>query len=222
VNNEATNDGGAIYNASTSGPASLSIWQSTIAYNSASRYGAGLFNVGTSNAASAMIENSTIFHNSAQNGGGIGNVGAMAQLTMTHDTLSGNVASAADGGGAMRNLNGTVTLTANILADSDADFDCVSNNTVNDNGHNLVEDGSCGFPVGGDPALDFLKDNGGPIWTQALLTGSPAIDAIPIGSCTLTTDQRGINRPQGTGCDIGAYELITNWQVFLPILLKMP
>jgi hypothetical protein len=45
--------------------------------------------------------------------------------------------------------------------------------------------------------------------TFALLTGSPAIDA---GTCTdnagatLTTDQRGVSRPQGSTCDIGAYE----------------
>ena len=222
VNNEATSDGGAIYNSSASGSASLSIQESTIAYNSASRYGAGLFNVGTTNSALVMIENSTFTHNSAQNGGGIGNVGASTQVTMTHNTFSGNSASAADGGGAMRNLNGTVSMTANILADSSADFDCVSNIAVNDYGYNLVEDGSCSFPIGGDPELEILSDNGGPIFTQAPSKDSPVIDAIPKAFCILATDQRGVARPQGAGCDIGALELITNWQVFLPILLKMP
>ena len=38
---------------------------------------------------------------------------------------------------------------------------------------------------------------------HALLTGSPAIDT---GSCVTATDQIGTVRPQGTGCDIGAYE----------------
>jgi hypothetical protein len=38
------------------------------------------------------------------------------------------------------------------------------------------------------------------------LFGSPALDAIPVGSCTVSNDQRGISRPQGTACDIGAFE----------------
>jgi hypothetical protein len=54
--------------------------------------------------------------------------------------------------------------------------------------------------------LGPLADNGGPTWTEALLPGSPAINAgvtIP----GVTTDQRGRYRPQGAGPDIGAYEL---------------
>ena len=45
---------------------------------------------------------------------------------------------------------------------------------------------------------------------MALPAGSPAIDAIPTSTpgCAGTTDQRGIARPQGNGCDIGAYELV--------------
>src|SRR5262249_17756258 len=73
-----------------------------------------------------------------------------------------------------------------------------------------------------------LQNNGGPTETQALCTGqgtpaaacpgrSPAIDAIPpgINGCgtSLTTDQRGVPRPQGAGCDIRALEAP---DVFLP------
>jgi hypothetical protein len=46
--------------------------------------------------------------------------------------------------------------------------------------------------------------------TIALLAGSPAINAIPEGengcATEITTDQRGVSRPQGSGCDIGAFE----------------
>ena len=66
--------------------------------------------------------------------------------------------------------------------------------------------------TGQDPALGPLADNDGPTPTHALLAGSPAIDhgnAAPPGnggfSCALI-DQRGIVRPQGAVCDIGAYE----------------
>nr|BBJ47930.1 hypothetical protein SAVMC3_05590 [Streptomyces avermitilis] len=48
-----------------------------------------------------------------------------------------------------------------------------------------------------------LADNGGPTDTTALLPGSPALDAAD--GCP-ATDQRGVARPQGTACDIGAYE----------------
>ena len=54
-----------------------------------------------------------------------------------------------------------------------------------------------------------LQENGGPTKTIALLQGSLAIDKIPRDACLLesiSTDQRGIIRPQGPACDIGAYE----------------
>jgi len=54
-------------------------------------------------------------------------------------------------------------------------------------------------------ALDALADNSGPTWTQALLPGSVAIDAGVASECP-PTDQRGVPRPQGAGCDAGAYE----------------
>ena len=56
-----------------------------------------------------------------------------------------------------------------------------------------------------DPLLGPLADNGGPTFTQALLPGSPAIDA-GVAVAGVTTDQRGVPRPQGTAPDIGAFE----------------
>ena len=41
---------------------------------------------------------------------------------------------------------------------------------------------------------------------MALPPGSIAVDRIP-APCGTTPDQRGVTRPQGTGCDAGAYEL---------------
>jgi hypothetical protein len=64
-----------------------------------------------------------------------------------------------------------------------------------------------------DPFLGTLQDNGGPTFTHPLLSFSPAIDAGNPAGCTdqnnnlLTTDQRGVSRPQGVACDIGAFEL---------------
>jgi len=36
--------------------------------------------------------------------------------------------------------------------------------------------------------------------------GSPALNRIPTGPCSVKVDQRGVKRPQGPRCDIGAYE----------------
>jgi predicted outer membrane repeat protein len=56
-----------------------------------------------------------------------------------------------------------------------------------------------------DPLLGPLANNGGETDTIALPAGSPAIDGGDAGNCP-ATDQRGLPRPQGGGCDIGAFE----------------
>jgi hypothetical protein len=56
-----------------------------------------------------------------------------------------------------------------------------------------------------DPMLGPLQDNGGFAPTRALMPGSPAIDLGVAGSCA-ATDQRGVARPAGAGCDSGAVE----------------
>ena len=56
-----------------------------------------------------------------------------------------------------------------------------------------------------DARLGALADNGGPTATNALLPGIPAIDASAEGSCP-PLDQRGVPRPRGRSCDIGAFE----------------
>jgi hypothetical protein len=67
--------------------------------------------------------------------------------------------------------------------------------------------------VTGDPALGALAANGGPTQTHALMTGSSAIDQGDPAGCdaptgaALATDQRGLPRPVGARCDIGAYEV---------------
>src|SRR5690606_9614127 len=74
-------------------------------------------------------------------------------------------------------------------------------------------DGTCGFVGAGDstgPAdLGALADNGGPTETMLPEPGSPLLDAIPAAACPddVVMDQRGVARPQGFGCDIGAVEV---------------
>ncbi len=65
---------------------------------------------------------------------------------------------------------------------------------------------STGSPLLANPRLGPLQDNGGPTQTMALLAGSAAIDLVPTSDCLVTSDQRGVSRPQGPACDAGAYE----------------
>ncbi len=55
------------------------------------------------------------------------------------------------------------------------------------------------------PGLGPLAANGGPTQTEALLPGSSAIDHGDTTGCP-GTDQRGVTRPAGSACDVGAYE----------------
>jgi hypothetical protein len=84
--------------------------------------------------------------------------------------------------------------------------------TILSTGHNFTSDRSCGFRSLGDkqgrnPRLGRLRNNGGPTQTRALLPGSPAIDAAGLAACP-RRDQRGVHRPKGRACDIGAIEAL--------------
>ncbi len=78
-------------------------------------------------------------------------------------------------------------------------------------GHNLVQDATCNPNatdlILGSAELGPLADNGGPTWTHALLPGSLALDAADDLVCP-AMDQRGVVRPQGPHCDIGAFEAV--------------
>lgn len=78
--------------------------------------------------------------------------------------------------------------------------------------HNISSDASCLFTDAGskqntNPLLGGLANNGGETDTLALQPSSPAIDAGTNAGCP-PTDQRGVTRPQGTACDVGAFELV--------------
>jgi len=104
--------------------------------------------------------------------------------------------------------NGLLTLRNTLIAYSVAGQNCEG--TVVDGGHNLSSDDSCGFAAAGsvnnvDPRLGPLANNGGPTPTMALAPDSPALDAGDNAACP-PLDQRGMPRPTGAACDIGAFE----------------
>jgi hypothetical protein len=151
------------------------------------------------------VINSTITRNFASDGGGGLNI-SFAYVGVAPPALT----AAAPAG------PGVIALQNSIVAGNSADDtgnDCrTTDATFTSLGNNIDGDGSCGLTASGDkpktaPRLGRLRDNGGPTPTRALLKGSPAIDAAAAGACP-KTDQRGVSRPQGAGCDIGAFEAV--------------
>jgi hypothetical protein len=103
-----------------------------------------------------------------------------------------------------------LTSKDSIVADNTSAIGANCSAVATSHGHNLENGTTCGFTGTGDlntePHLGLLKDNGGLTPTQMPLAGSPAINHGETSGCA-ATDQRGVIRPQGPACDIGAYEL---------------
>ncbi len=189
--------------------------------------GAGIAVYGTGSA--AEIANTTISGNTSTGsvtdpgyvGGaflGDGTAATPSPVTLTNTTITDNTATA--GGAAVGGLQiYTGTMNGNLVAGNTADsnpVDCIGGPETSDG--NLIGNTSvvhCQLTGPNDqvgtnlspipPNIGALTDNGGPTRTHALNPGSPAIDAA--GPNGPTTDQRGVSRPQGSACDIGAFEL---------------
>lgn len=194
ANNRSGGRGGAILG-------SVSLTGSTISGNIAA-YSGG---ISTDPTASVQATDSTISSNRDSGNGSVIDISDpiddswFMNVTITNNT--GGIHK-----GTLGFIDHYVILVDMILANEGANCE----GGVLSGDYNIVSDTSCGFTQphdqqGMNPLLGPLASNGGPTPTHALLPGSPAIDA---GSCVagVTTDQRGIARPQGATCDIGAYE----------------
>jgi hypothetical protein len=195
--------------------------------NSSSTCSGGIYNQkGTLN-----LTNSTISGNTtAYNGGGILSEGGKTHITFC--TIYGNTAQ--EGGGSYISIANTnsssVTIRNSIIAGNTALTHPDIAGPLASDGYNLIQvlSGATFAPplnqhltdLSGDQFISLgieprLRDNGGLAqshpWTHRLLPDSPAIDQIPPEVChanNVSTDQRGVKRPQGSSCDIGAYEYI--------------
>jgi len=217
--NSASGAGGAVFAFFVS---QLEVIDSTISGNliasasSSYKNGAGLY----LNSSTVVIENSTISGNSGAYAGGGLYLAKDNILQLKNVTVADNTALMA-GGVHVPFVNNTVTLKNTILADNTSVntnlHDCYAENSndVLSQGSNLVESGNCVFSapgdiVGQDAQLNGLADNGGSTQTHSLKPNSPALDKGNDITCS-ATDQRGIKRPIGSHCDIGAYEYVPAW-----------
>jgi CSLREA domain-containing protein len=108
-------------------------------------------------------------------------------------------------------MSGTETVINSILSNRGPNcIEAAGAGAIISGGGNLDSGRTCAFAATHDrsqanPRLAGLANNGGPTLTRALLAGSPARDAALDAACP-THDQRGVHRPRGPHCDIGAFE----------------
>lgn len=222
-NNTASNptlvqpNGGAIYNL---GP--LTVERSTFSRNRAENQGGAFALKGNA----ATIRNSTIHENYADRGAGI-YADAATGVTVVNTTINANNA---DTGANVWNSGVPFTIVNTIISNgsTEADngtpsLDC-DGPSITSLGGNIISDGTCINPgLASDqrntnPKLSFLNDNGGFAPTVRPLPDSPAIDKALDAQCP-SIDQRGVTRPQGSHCDVGAFEVgitDTNNHLHLP------
>ncbi|MDH3540888.1 MAG: right-handed parallel beta-helix repeat-containing protein, partial [Acidimicrobiia bacterium] len=213
--NQAVEENGGGINISDS---DLSVSRSTLSANTAGNDGGGLYAVGTG---TVTLGNVTVSGNTAGSDTGLGGGVFLRDppLTVSHATIYEN---GAFRGGGLWVAGGTVTLGSTILTGNHGTSGVAPNPdcgqfgavTVTSGGFNLWgadAPTNCAFAaaatdlVGADARLGPLLDSGGPP-THGLLIGSAARDAVTSGCPPPSTDARGVPRPQGPGCDIGAFE----------------
>jgi len=188
----------------------MRLTNSTVTNNSVVFGAGGIINYGT-----ADIVSCTITGNRSNNIGGI----AMERgdLRIKNTILTGNFCPISnfpgqECGGINTNCGGTGTsLGNNLLSNNSACVwlgDAHLTDAVAADWETIFE----GADIVSYGRAPLLAENGGPTPTIALLPDSAALDFIPPEACTdqegnpMTVDQRGTSRPQGPGCDIGAFE----------------
>ncbi|HCU25833.1 MAG TPA: hypothetical protein DF383_12515, partial [Deltaproteobacteria bacterium] len=173
----------------------------------------------------ATLKNVSVVGNEASNDGGGLYVEVTTPTTINNLTIAGN--KAAKNGGGIFLKSGTLNFSNSIIAgntDGIGNPDCFTTpaaSTLNSTGPNLIQNQTTGCVVSGggiitgDPALAAsLANNGGPgmgrggahpTLTLAIKNNSQAFEKGANATCE-PKDQRGVLRPQGTNCDLGAYE----------------
>ncbi len=164
-----------------------------------------------SNFSTFNMTNTTVYSNTATRFGGIANDG---YLNAVNSTLVGNGAGDIGilTGGSARFINSIISTCSNN-----------SSKRIVDGGHNIDAGNTCGFTsatslTNTNPLLGALGFHEGLVPTLPLLIGSPAIDAGDDTACP-ATDARGIHRPIGPHCDIGAYEALHRYW-WMPVMRR--
>jgi hypothetical protein len=126
-------------------------------------------------------------------------------FTLTNSTLAANSSIG------IYYYSGTLNVTNCIIVKGGPDsYCCYGGHT--DASSNLADDNTCGsgFTESASILLGTLGNYGGSTQAIPLLPGSSALDAGDDDTCANSPvnnlDQRGVRRPMGMHCDIGAFE----------------
>jgi hypothetical protein len=168
-----------------------------------------------------VLINVTLSGNHATGGGGGGMYQGNGNASLSYVTAAGNTAGYGAGVYKDGSSTGNMYLQDTLLANNTTG-NC--DGVVSSLGHNMSSDTHCAsFTQTGDRQnvalpLGPLADNGGPTLTHMPKVGNPAING---GVCLVgvPTDQRGVARPYGPACDVGAVEW-TPGKVFLPVIRR--
>ena len=223
--NLAVFGGGALYNGGSAGISSPTITNSTFSGNAAANGGAIYDDGSSSGTSNPSIANVTFFGNSASSCGGAiyddASDSGTSSPIIRSATFSGNAADSANGDGSAicdftaTGSNATALTNAIVWGNSSPEISTYSGGMTLD--HVVLQENACPngvtcltAPIGSDPHLGALQDNGGFTPTMMPGVGSSAIDAGLDGACMSqpvnALDQRGLARPLGAHCDIGAIE----------------
>jgi hypothetical protein len=150
--------------------------------------------------------NSTVSNNATAPGAG--SLVLLHPATITGSTIAGNTAATGTAG---MYVTAAATVSGSIVSGNGAGCGIGGAFVApTDGGYNLADasDASCGFSaanhdLAADPQIGALTNNGGPTQTRLPAATSPVINVIPPGA----VDQRGVARPDGSGCDIGSVEV---------------
>jgi predicted outer membrane repeat protein len=192
--NTARTDGGAIQSG-----AEVTLTQSTVSGNTADGNGGGMSVLGD-----LTLVNSTVTGNDA--GGQGGGVHAFGLISLTYSTVVDN--DAPTGANVAVVQGGSLEVFATVVSQPGGGGDNCEGTASTSEFAYEAGGSSCGFDLSDqpDPQLGALGDNGGPTATMLPAATSPLIDAVT--DCgSITVDQRGVTRPQGDACDIGAVEV---------------
>lgn len=221
--NFAAEGGGLFNDGGYGGVASPTLANITFRGNSASYGGGGMYNEGWQGGdSSPTLTNVTFLGNSFTALVNSGGLGGNSSPWLNHVTFSGNVSRS--GGSSVMNMavNGTAEpVFSNVIAwggtlalpdEPDCEVEICNVHASPVFIASVVAGGcpggaQCGPGViDADPLLSPLAYTGGATPTLLPAVASAAVDAGDPSTCA-DRDQRGVSRPQGAACDIGAVEL---------------